>query len=99
MRRLIGCETELRFPSPITGAANIFTVGESREPVLVMERLVCWFWNNQAELNFIDNPTKRTLVLRDIPVMASFLRLPVVGTTSRQNAKTLAAMSALPSDR
>lgn len=66
VRRVIGCETELKFPSPITGAANIFTVGASHEPVLVIERVVCWFWNNQAELNFIDNPTARTLVLRDI---------------------------------
>jgi hypothetical protein len=66
VRRLIGCETFLKFPSPMAGAANIFTVGDSPEPVLVMERIACWFWDNNAGLNFIDNPTKRTLVLREM---------------------------------
>ncbi len=66
VRRLIGCEAFLKFPSAITGAANIFTVGESREPVLVIERIVCWFWDNNAGINFLDNPTGRTLVLKEI---------------------------------
>ncbi|MBM4019570.1 MAG: DUF4457 domain-containing protein, partial [Planctomycetes bacterium] len=66
VRRLIGCEASLRFPTPMTGAANIFTVGESTEPVLVVERLTSWFWDNKAGLNFIDNPTRRTLVLKEL---------------------------------
>jgi hypothetical protein len=66
VRRLIGCEASLKFPTPMTGAANIFTVGESSEPVLVMERIGCWFWDNKAGINFIDNPTNRTLVLKEL---------------------------------
>jgi hypothetical protein len=66
VRRLIGCEAFLKFPTPMTGAANIFTVGESPEPVLVMERFGCWFWDNNAGANFIGNPTKRTLVLKEL---------------------------------
>lgn len=66
VRRLIGCEAFLKFPTPMTGADNIFTVGESSEPVLVMERFGCWFWDNKAGANFIDNPTKRTLVLKEL---------------------------------
>jgi hypothetical protein len=66
VRRLLGCETSLKFPTPMTGAANIFTVGESPEPVLVVERFAIWFWDNNAGLNFIANPTQRTLVLREI---------------------------------
>lgn len=66
VRRLIGCETALKFPAPMTGASNIFTVGESPEPVIVVERLANFFWDNNAGLNFIDNPTPRALVLREI---------------------------------
>jgi polygalacturonase len=66
VRRLIGCEASLKFPTPMTGAKNIFTVGESPEPVLVVERFASWFWDNHSGLNFIDNPTKRTLVLREL---------------------------------
>lgn len=66
VRRLIGCEAFLKFPTPMTGATGIFTVGESTEPVLVVERIACFFWDNKADINFIDNPTKRTLVLREI---------------------------------
>ena len=66
VRRLIGCETFLKFPSPMSGAGSIFTVGESSEPVLVVERFACWFWDNESGLNFIDNPTQRTLVLKDL---------------------------------
>ncbi len=66
VRHLIGCETFLKFPEPLTGATNIFTVGESAEPVLVVERFACWFWDNRAQVNFIDNPTNRTLVLREL---------------------------------
>ena len=66
VRRLIGCEAFLKFPVPLTGADNIFTVGESQEPVLVLERFACWFWDNKAHLNFIGNPTRRTVVLREL---------------------------------
>ena len=66
VRRLIGCETFLKFPEAFPAGANIFTVGESPEPVLAVERLACWFWDNQSRANFIDNPTKRTLVLREL---------------------------------
>ena len=66
VRRLIGCETFLKFPVPMSGAESIFTVGESTEPVLVVERFACWFWDNESGLNFIDNPTRRTLVLKDL---------------------------------
>ena len=66
VRRLIGCETFLKFPVPMSGAESIFTVGESSEPVLVVERFACWFWDNESGLNFIDNPTRRTLVLKDL---------------------------------
>ncbi|MCX7044801.1 MAG: glycosyl hydrolase family 28-related protein [Candidatus Sumerlaeota bacterium] len=66
VRRLLGCETFLKFPSPMTGVSSIFTVGESPEPTLVVERFACWFWDNKAGLNFINNPTQRTLVLREI---------------------------------
>ena len=66
VRRLIGCETALKFPLPMPGAKNIFTVGESPEPVLVVERFATFFWDNHVQVNFIDNPTKRTLVLREL---------------------------------
>jgi hypothetical protein len=66
VRRLLGCETFLKFPAPIVGSKNIFTVGESQQPVLVVERIGAWFWDNQSKANFIDNPTGRTLVLRDL---------------------------------
>ncbi|MCU0979894.1 MAG: discoidin domain-containing protein [Pirellulaceae bacterium] len=66
VRRLIGCETFLKFPAPMSGAESIFTVGDSPEPVLVVERFACWFWDNESGLNFIDNPTRRTLVLKDL---------------------------------
>jgi len=66
VRRLIGCETFLKFPAPMPEGANIFTVGEGSEPVLVVERFACWFWDNRSGANFIDNPTRRTLVLREI---------------------------------
>ena len=66
VRRLIGCEASLKFPTPLTGAKNIFTVGESSEPVLVVERFATWFWDNHAGVNYIDNPTRRTLVLREL---------------------------------
>ncbi|MGA2621240.1 MAG: glycosyl hydrolase family 28-related protein [Thermoguttaceae bacterium] len=66
VRRLLGCETFLKFPSPITDSKNIFTVGESKQPILVVERIGAWFWDNQSKANFIDNPTNRTLVLRDL---------------------------------
>lgn len=66
VRRLIGCEASLKFPVPLTGAENIFTVGESPEPVLVVERFGSFFWDNKARLNFIGNPTKRTVVLREL---------------------------------
>ena len=66
VRRLIGCETFVKFPVPMAGAGSIFTVGESTEPVLVVERFASWFWDNASGLNFIDNPTQRTLVLKDL---------------------------------
>ncbi len=66
VRRLLGCETFLKFPEPITGSKNIFTVGESTQPILVVERIGAWFWDNHSKANFIDNPTNRTLVLRDL---------------------------------
>lgn len=66
VRRLIGCETFLKILPSIPQDANIFTVGESPEPVLVVERFACWFWDNAAGANFIDNPTRRTLVLREL---------------------------------
>jgi hypothetical protein len=66
VRRLIGCETALKFPSPMLDAKNIFTVGNSPEPVLVVERFASFFWDNHVQVNFIDNPTKRTLVLREL---------------------------------
>ncbi|MGQ9769077.1 MAG: glycosyl hydrolase family 28-related protein [Thermogutta sp.] len=66
VRRLIGCETFLKILPSMPRDANIFTVGESPEPVLVVERFTCWFWDNASGPNFIDNPTRRTLVLREL---------------------------------
>lgn len=66
VRRLIGCETFLKFPATFPEGSNIFTVGESAQPVLVVERFACWFWDNKSKANFIDNPTSRTLVLREL---------------------------------
>ena len=66
VRRLIGCETALRFPSPMPGEKNIFTVADSPEPVLIVERFASFFWDNHVQVNFIDNPTTRTLVLREL---------------------------------
>ena len=66
VRRLIGCETSVKVSPSIPKDTSIFTVGESPEPVLVVERFACWFWNNTSGANFIDNPTRRTLVLREL---------------------------------
>jgi len=66
VRRLIGCEAFIKCPSPIEGSANLFTVGQSSEPTLVVERFACWFWDNHSGVNFIDNPTGRSLVLREL---------------------------------
>ncbi len=66
VRRLIGCETSVKISPTMPKDSSIFTVGESPEPVLVVERFACWFWNNMSGANFIDNPTSRTLVLREL---------------------------------
>ncbi len=66
VRRLIGCETSVKISASIPRDTSIFLVGESPEPILVVERFACWFWNNASRANFIDNPTRRTLVLREL---------------------------------
>ncbi len=66
VRRLIGCETFLKFPEPMPAGTSIFTVGDSPEPVLVVERFASFFWDNRTASNFIANPTRRTLVLKEL---------------------------------
>ncbi len=65
VRRLIGCESYLKFPEPISGK-SIFTVTNGKYPVVVVERLWAPFWENRSGINFIDNVSRRTLVLKEV---------------------------------
>jgi hypothetical protein len=66
VRRVIGTEAELVMPEAFPLGTSIFTVEDGPEPVVVVERMMSFFWNNRSGANWIDNPTKRTLVLRDL---------------------------------
>jgi hypothetical protein len=66
VRRVIGTEAELQMPAPFPPGSSIFTVADGPEPVVVIERMMSFFWHNHSGANWIDNPTKRTLVLRDV---------------------------------
>jgi hypothetical protein len=70
VRRLIGCEATLRVTARGQGG-SIFTLGDGDSPVVVVERLQVEFPPNTPEPRFINNPSGRTLVLRDSSDVAS----------------------------
>ncbi len=65
-RRLIGCESFLVMPQALEGASALFTVAEGDSPVVVLERFASWFWDNKSAVTFVDNRSRRTLVLREL---------------------------------
>ena len=64
VRRLIGCEAFLHV-EPASGGGPILVLADGKAPVVVVERLDMAFTELSSRQRFIDNRSKRTLVLRD----------------------------------
>jgi hypothetical protein len=64
VRRLIGCEASVHVDPAIPAEAAI-TVADGEAPVVVVERIAGEFPANRPHPRFINNTSKRTLVLRD----------------------------------
>ncbi len=64
VRRFIGCEAALHI-SGADAASPVFTLAAGEAPVVVLERLSVNFPESASAPRFIDNPSPRTLVLRD----------------------------------
>jgi hypothetical protein len=65
VRRLIGCEANLRIALLDPGNDPLFTVAEGEAPIVILERMSIDFGTNFSFHSTIDNRSSRTLILRE----------------------------------